>query len=71
MIRTKRAYPIPSPSIPVTVFLIAEKLLSLRKTFQTFRLFLLTDLRKIKRNFISRLFCIINLLKVGRKNIFF
>ena len=42
MLRKKRAYPSP-PSIPVTVFLIAEKLLSLWLwDFHTFSLFLLT-----------------------------
>ena len=51
-------------------FLIAEKLLSLSfSSFQTFSLFLLTALQKIKRKCISELFCIANLTEMGRKNI--
>ena len=58
---------------PVTVFLIAERQLSLWLwNFQTFGLFLLIVLGKTKRNCMSVLFCIANLLEVGRKkNIFF
>ena len=70
MIRTKRTYPLPS-STPSTSFLIAEKLLSLLFwNFQTFSLFLST-VRKIRRNCMSGLFCIANLLEMGTKNTFF
>ena len=55
MIRTKRTYHLP-PSTQVRVFLIAEELLSLWLwNFQTFGLFLLTVLWKIKRNCMSGL----------------
>ena len=56
----------PSPSIPVTVFLIPEKLISLWLwNIQAFSLFLLTVLWKIKRIYMSGLFYIENFLEVG------
>ena len=61
-----------SSSTPFTVFLIAEKLLNLWLwNFQTFSLFLLTGLWKIKCNCMSGLFCIANLLEVDWKKAFF
>ena len=61
----------PPPSTPSTPFLIAEKLLSLLFwNFQTFSLFLST-VRKIRRNCMSGLFCIANLLEMGTKKVFF
>ena len=70
-IRTKQTYHL-NPSILVTVFLIAEKLLSLWLwNFQTLSLLLLTAVWKTMRNFMSGLFCIANLLNMGRKKYFF
>ena len=64
--------PPPPPSTPVTVFLIAEKLLSLWIwNLQTSSLYFLTVLRKIKSNCRSGLFCMANLLELVKKNIFF
>ena len=61
-----------SLSISVTVFLFAQKLLSLLLwSLESFSLFLLTVLRKIKHNYMSGLFCIEDLSKVGRKKPFF
>ena len=63
---------LPHPSTPITVFLIAEKLLSLwLRKFQTFCLTLLIVLWKIERNYMSRLICVANLLEMDRKKIFF
>ena len=71
MIRTKRTYLLYS-STPAIVFLFVEKLLTLWfSNFQTFSLFLLIVLWKSKHNCMSELFCIANLLEVGRRNIFF
>ena len=56
------------PSFPVTVLLIAEKLLSLwLQNIQTFSLFLLIALWKIKRNCMSGLAFFRDLLEVGKK----
>ena len=64
--------PPPSPSTSVTAFLIAENLLGLwLRNFQTFTLFLLTVLLKIKTNCMSALFSIKYLFVVGRKKTFF
>ena len=61
----------PSPSTLVAVIIIAEKLLSLWLwNFQTFGLFLLSVLLKIKHNCVSGFFCIAGLSKVGRKKHF-
>ena len=60
MIRTKRTYLLPT-SNPITVFLIAESM-----TFSLYNV-----LQKIKRNGMSELFCIANLLEVGRKETLF
>ena len=58
---------LPTPA-PVLVFLITEKLLSLRLwNFQSFSLFLGTILMKIERNCISASFFIVDLLKMGRE----
>ena len=58
----------PRFSIAVSVFLIAEKLLSL--LLKTFSLFLLNVSWKIKRNCMRVLFCIAHLLEVGKKVVF-
>ena len=61
---------LPLLSIPVTVFLIAEKLLRLWLwNFQTFSFFLLPVWWKIKPSCMSGLFCIVNLLEVGESQI--
>ena len=58
----QRSYPLP-PSTPVTVLFI--KAMTLK--FSDFQFVLIKVLWKIKCNCMSGLFCIANLLKVGRK----
>ena len=71
MIRTKQTYTL-FPSTLVIVFLIAEKIMGLWLwNLQTFSLFLLSVLWKVKRNCMSELFCIGNLLEIGQTNCIF
>ena len=70
IIRTQELYPFPS-STRVTVSLIPEKLLSFWFwNFQIFSLVFINVYRKVKRNCMSGLFCIANLLEVDRKKHF-
>ena len=63
--------PPPSPPTSVTAFVIAENLLGLwLQKFETFTLFLLTVLLKIKTNCMSALFFLKYLFVVGRKKTF-
>ena len=64
--RIKRKYHL-IPSSPATVLLIAEKQQSLTLNFSDFQFVFIKVLWKIKRNCMSGLFCIANLLEVDRK----
>ena len=57
----------PTPSATVTVFLIAEKLLKgMTLKFVDFQFVYIYCFVKTKRNYMIRLFCIVNLLGTSR-----